>query len=110
MTGVNHEFRDVSCINRRSVMPQRFTEPCKGPIASEYIQNPETLTRNFEGRPEALQKRSHAHFSIVRTLLCNIEGQAAATHFLILELTRDHVHFRNIALGVATSLVTKKII
>ena len=91
-------------------MPQRFTEPRKGPIATEYIQNPETLARSFEGRAEALQKRSHSHFSIVHTLLCNIVGQAAATHFLILELPRDHIQLRNMPLGVARSLVTKKIV
>jgi hypothetical protein len=91
-------------------MPQRFAKPGKGPIASEYIQNPEVLTGNLEGRREALQKRGHADFSIVRTLLCKIVGQAAAAQFLTLELPRDHIHFRDMPLGVATSLVTKKII
>src|SRR5688572_1203661 len=104
MTGVDHEFRHVSCINCRSVTPQRLTKPCKGAIASEYIQDPETLTRNVEGRPEALQKCEHAHFSIVGTLLCAIVGQAAATQFLVLELPRGPIHGRNMPLGIATSL------
>jgi hypothetical protein len=110
VTGVDHEFRNVSRINRRSLIPQRFTKPRKGPIASEHIQNPEILTRNFKGRAEALQKRGHAHSSIVRTLLCHVVGQATATRILILELARDDVHLPDMPLGITTSLVTQKII
>jgi hypothetical protein len=92
------------------LIPQRFTKPCKGPIASEYIQNSETLTRNFEGRAEALQKCDHAHFSIVNALLGTIVSQATATYFLILELPRGQIHLRNMPLGVATSLGAEEII
>src|SRR5207245_4738010 len=104
VTSIEQELLDVRRINGRSVMPQRFKKPREGPTASEYIENPETLTRNLEGRPEALQKRGHAYFSIVRALLRHIVGQAAATLFFILELPRDPIQFCNMPLGVATSL------
>jgi hypothetical protein len=91
-------------------MPQRFAKPGKGPIAPEYIQDPETLTGNFHGRREALQKCGHAHFSIVPALLCRIVGQAAATRFLILEFPRGDIHFRNMPPGVATPLAAQEII
>src|ERR1041384_4637504 len=100
VTGVDHEFRDVSRIDRRSVMPERFTKTRKGPIASEHVENPETVARNFERRREALQKCGHADFSIVSTLLRKIEGRAAATCFLILKLPREPVHLRDMPLGV----------
>jgi len=92
------------------VRPERSTKPGEGPVASEYIENPETVTRRFAGRLKAFQKAEHADASIVRTLLCRVVGEATTTSRRTLELPRSHIHLRNMPLGIATSLDAEKII
>jgi hypothetical protein len=107
VTGIDHQFRDVSGKNRRTARPQRFAKPCERSIASEDVQYAEARIGNVEGGGEALQKSGHAQAATVGTPLGSVVGGAAAAHCFILELPGG-AGCRNLSFGVATSLFAEK--